>query len=264
MSDFKIIDSHMHMDIEPTYLSMDFGIKEILRQMDNLDIECAISSTMAGLHDLYARGIEIDKRNYEESGGRIYSYFCYSPRHPQPALDLIRENSGNKMYRGIKIHPSGCNINADDDGWIPIWELARELKLPILSHTWNISYYHPSQQSAFAGRFERFVSAYPDVTFIFAHSGGRFDGVIEAARIGREHPNAYFDIAGDINGVGVLDYLYDNVGPDRIMYGSDMYMIEHRPMLGVIYGSEKLSNADKEKVLRYNAQKVYFSDLGGM
>lgn len=264
MSDFKIIDSHMHMDREPAYLAEDYGMKQLLDLMDRLEIECAISSTMTGLDDMYARAIEMDNESFKQSGGRIFSFFCFSPRHTQPSLDLIRANRKNKIYRGIKIHPSGCNINADDDSWIPIWELAKELKLPILAHTWNISYYHPSQQSAFAGRFERFVSAYPEVDFIFAHSGGRFDGVIEAARIGREHPNAYFDIAGDINGMGVLDYLYDNVGADRIMYGSDAFMLEQRPMLGIIYGSNKLSNAEKEKVLRYNAEKVYFSDLGGV
>ena len=261
--EFKIIDSHMHMGRTPQYVAVDFDMKDLLDAMDRLDIECAISATSPGLKDLYERSIELDQQFYDESNGRIYAYFCFSPLRPQPALDLIRANRNNKIYRGIKIHPSGCNVSADDERWRPIWELARELKLPIISHTWNKSYYHPSQMSAFAGKFEKFVSEYPDVTFIFAHSGGRYDGVIEAARIGREHSNCYFDIAGDINGMGVLDYLYDNVGPDRIIYGSDTYMIEHRPMLGIIYGSTKLSSADKEKILRYNAEKVYFSDLGG-
>lgn len=253
----------MHMGRTPSYVAINSKIKDLTDAMDRLDIECAISATSQGLIDNYERSIEMDQRFFDESGGRIYSYFCFSPLHPQPALDLIRANRDNKIYRGIKIHPSGCDVNADDDRWTPIWELAKELDLPIISHTWNISYYHPSQKSAFAGKFERFVSEYPEVTFIFAHSGGRYDGVLAAAKIGREHSNCYFDIAGDINGLGVLDYLYDNVGPDRILYGSDTYMIEHRPMLGVIYGSRKLSNADKEKVLRYNAEKVYFSDLGG-
>jgi len=81
---------------------------------------------------------------------------------------------------------------------------------------------------------------------------------MEAVRIGKAHKNCYFDIAGDISGAGVLDYLVDNVGADRIIYGSDCYMIEHRPMLGVILGSA-LTGAQKEKILRYNALKVYFN-----
>lgn len=247
----------------PDYVGKDFTVKDLTDAMDRNDIECAISATSQGIAELYAKSIELDQRFFDESNGRIYSYFCFSPIHPQPALDLIRANRSNKIYRGIKIHPSGCDVNADDESWRPIWELAKELKLPIISHTWNKSYYHPSQMSAFAGKFEKFVSEYPEVTFIFAHSGGRYDGVIAAMEIGKKYKNTYFDIAGDINGVGVLDYIYDSVGPDRIMYGSDTYMIEHRPMIGLILANSKLSAADKEKIFRYNAEKVYFSDLGG-
>ena len=58
----------------------------------------------------------------------------------------------------------------------------------------------------------------------------------------------------------MLDYLVDNLGAGRIIYGSDCYMIEQRPMLGVVLGAN-LPAADKEKILRYNAQKVYFADV---
>lgn len=257
---FKIIDSHMHMGATPMYLTLDGSMDTLLKKMDRLEIECGISANMVALDDLFEEGISRDVELYNQSGGRIFSYFVFSPLHPQVALDVIEKNHASPVFRGIKIHPSGCDVNADDERWRPIWELARNLKLPILSHTWNISYYHPSQKSAFAGKFEKFVSEYPEVTFIFAHSGGRWDGIKAAVEIGKKYSNTYFDIAGDILGNGVLEYLADSVGTDRIIWGSDCYMIEQRPMLGVVLGSG-LSNSDKEKILRYNAEKVYFSDL---
>lgn len=258
---FQIIDSHMHVGASPDYLEWDQSLEALIRLMDRLEIERGISAHSLALKDEYAAAMREDARVFEATGGRIYSYFCFGPLHPQPALDLIRAYHTNPIYRGIKIHPSGACVDADDERYRPIWELARELKLPIISHTWNISSYHPSQKSAFAGKFEKYVSEYPDVTFIFAHSGGRYDGILEAVRIGKAHPNCYFDIAGDINGGGVLEYLVDNLGAGRVIYGSDCYMIEQRPMLGVVLGSA-LSAADKEKILRYNALKVYFSDIG--
>lgn len=258
---FMIIDSHMHLGPSASYLSMDMSLEGLLHQMDRLEIERGISAHHLGLMDEYEASVTESIRAFEQTGGRIYAYYCFSPLHPDAGLATIRANYGNPVFRGIKIHPSGCAVDADSERYRPIWELARELKLPIISHTWNISYYHPSQKSAFAGKFEKYVSEYPDVTFTFAHSGGRYDGVLEAVRIGKAHKNCYFDIAGDINGSGVLDYLYDNLGADRILYGSDCYMIEQRPMLGVILGS-RLNAAEKEKVLRYNALKVYFSDIG--
>jgi predicted TIM-barrel fold metal-dependent hydrolase len=256
----KIIDAHMHFG-SSNYLSMDLSLEGLLHQMDNLDIERAISAHCLGLSDKFERGIWESQMAFEASHCRMFAYHCYSPSHIQMSVDAIRAHAGDKVFRGIKIHPSGTNVDADSELYRPVWDLARELKLPIISHTWNISTYHPSQKCAFTGKFEKYVSEYPDVTFTFAHSGGRYDGIVEAVRIGKGHKNCYFDIAGDIWGNGVLDYLVDNVGADRVMYGSDCYMIEHRPMLGVILGSD-LKEADKEKIFRYNALKVYFSDIG--
>lgn len=250
----------MHLGTSNKYLAWDVDLKRLLNSMDRLDIEWAISAHSYGLDDRYELSVSEDIKAYEESGGRLFSFFCYGPKHAQEACDCIRANRNNRLYRGIKIHPSGSNVDADDERYRPVWDIARELKLPIIAHTWNISAYNPNQKSAFTGKFEKYVSEYPDVNFTFAHSGGRYDGIIEAVRIGKLYKNTYFDIAGDILGSGVLEYLVDNLGADRVMYGSDTYMIEHRPMLGVIYGSG-LSEAEKEKILRWNALKVYFSDI---
>ncbi len=258
---FSIIDSHMHMGCaNGSYVGWDLSLKTLLERMDRLDIGYAVSAHQFGLDGQFDREIPADHEIFRASGGRIYSYLCYSPLDIEGSLKAIRANHADPIFRGIKIHPSGCSVDADDERYRPVWDAAREFGLPIISHTWNISYYHPSQKSAFTGKFEKYVSEYPDVSFTFAHSGGRYDGIVEAMRIGRTYRNTYFDIAGDILGSGVLEYIVDNVGADRLMYGSDTYMIEHRPMLGVIYGSA-LPEADKEKILRYNAEKVYFSDI---
>ena len=149
---FKIIDSHMHAGGNGnSYLGWDMEMDTLLKSMDRLDIECAISAHNLGLKDLYEEQVEMDQLTFEKSNGRIYSYFCYGPLHIQESLDVIRKNHHKPIYKGIKIHPSGAAIDADDDRYRPVWDIARELKLPIIAHTWNISYYHPSQKSAFAG-----------------------------------------------------------------------------------------------------------------
>ena len=257
---FQIIDVHMHMGQEPTYTFMNYGLDNLLCSMDKLGIGYCINANLNGMRNLFERADTENREIFKESKGRILSYFCFTPNCAERALEIIRKNKDNRMYKGIKIHPSEVGIDADDDRWIPVWEVAREYHLPIMAHTWTRSAYHPSQNCAFAGKFERFVSAYPDVTFTFAHSGGRYEGVIEAARITKDHKNCYVDIAGDINGLGVLDYLYETVGPDRIMYGSDNYMIEHRPMIGMVLANNKMTISDKEKIFRYNAERVYFSE----
>ena len=137
---FKIIDSHMHAGGNGnSYLAWDTNMDTLIKSMDRLDIECAISAHTFGLMDLYAESIEQDQIVFDKSGGRIYSYFCYGPTHIQESLDTIRANRHKPIYKGIKIHPSGSAIDADDDRYRPVWDIARELKLPIIAHTWNIS-----------------------------------------------------------------------------------------------------------------------------
>ena len=257
--DFKIIDMHMHVGHSADYVVYDATVEAQIRQMDALGIELGLHLGREGLRDEYAKGIESCRRIHRESNGRIFSCFNFGPLHPDVAVEEMRKNYPDPVFRGLKIHPSGSFVDADDDRYEAAWKVARELKIPIIAHTWAISSYHPSQKSAFAGKFERFISAYPDVPFVFAHSGGRWGGLQAAAKIGREYPHTYFDMAGDIWGMDVAEYMVSNVGADRLMYGSDCAMIEQRPMLGVFYGSS-LSLADKQKILRENALKLFFPD----
>ena len=257
--DFKFIDTHLHVGHEHTYMTYDTSVKALIAQMDRLGFECALNLGTEGLRDEYAKGIAVQKQVFEESGGRIYPCYNYGPLHPDAAIEEIRKNYPNPIFKGIKILPVGCAVDADDDRYEAAWKLARELKLPIIGHSWAVSSYHPSQQSAFAGRYERFISAYPDVTFVFAHSGGRWGGLQAAARIGRTYKNTYFDIAGDIWGMDVLEYLVDNVSADHVLFASDYSMIEQRPMIGVVLGSS-LSASEKRKVLRENALGLFFPE----
>ncbi len=259
MSDFKLVDTHMHYGHDPQYMTYDASVESLMRKMDRLGIEYALNLGIEGLRDEYEKGIRTARRVFRESGGRIFGMFNYGPLHPEPALSLIRENAGDPVFRGIKIHPSGSNVSADDDRYRPVWEAAEECRLPIIAHTWAISSYHPSQRSAFAGNFERFVREFPDVTLVFAHSGGRWGGLQAAAAIGRKYKNTYFDIAGDIWNVDVVNYLVENVGGDHVLWGSDYSMIEQRPMIGVLLGAD-LPLTVKKKVFRENAMRLFLSD----
>ena len=257
--DCKIIDTHLHVGHDHSYMTYDASVRALIGQMDRLGIECALNLGMEGLRDEYAKSIAVQRKVFAESEGRIYPCYNYGPLHPDTVVSEIRKNHPDPIFKGIKIHPVGSAVDADDDRYEAVWEAAREFKLPIIAHSWAVSSYHPGQQSAFAGKYERFISAYPDVTFIFAHSGGRWGGLQAAAKIGRAYRNTYFDIAGDIWGMDVLEYLVDNVTAEHVLFASDYSMIEQRPMLGVVLGSS-LSMADKRKVLRENALKLFFPE----
>ena len=256
---FKIIDAHMHMGPDPGRMVPDYSAESIVKLMDHLGIEKAISANCLSLSDQFEAGLADDFRANEASGGRIYSFFGYGPKYIEESLACIRAHKDDKRCVGIKLHPAGSRTKCDDESFRPAWEIARELGLPIMSHTWDVSTYNPKQIYAVAYMFEKWLAEYPDVTFVFGHCGGRYNGIKQAIELGKRYPNAHYDITGDIWLNGFLEELVDGVGADRIVYGSDCTMIEQRPMLGVVYGAN-ISNLDREKILYHTAQRIYFGE----
>lgn len=251
-----IIDSHIHVGPMARQYVRDYSIEGLLARMDRLDIARSISCNTYTLCEVDLEyGAEYGSRLYQETGGRILSYHYYTPEHREKSLDVMEKYVEDPAYVGIKIHPAFVMIPAEDESFRPAWEFAKAHGLPIISHTWDITS-NPKQIYAFPDRFEKFIREYPEVKFIMAHSGGRPGGIRAAARLGKKYKNVLFDIAGDIWCNGTLEYLTEQVGAERILYGSDYNMMDQQMMLGVVLGS-KLTAKEKECILCHNARRLF-------
>ena len=253
----KIIDAHMHVGANVGRMVPDQSVEALVSVMDKLGIEKCISAGGLTMRGRYEEGLAIDGEFYEKSGGRVYSFFGYRPPYCKEAVSCIRAHKGDPRFCGIKIHPSISKIKATDESYRDCWEIAREQNLPIMSHTWALSSYNPAQTYATADLFEKWLREYPDVIFVFGHCGGRYNGIKDAIELGKKYKNAYFDITGDIWYNGFVEEMVEQLGADRIVYGSDYTMIEQRPMLGVVLGAN-IPAIDKEKILYHTANRIYF------
>ena len=69
---------------------------------------------------------------------------------------------------------------------------------------------------------ERLGNEFPEATFVLAHLGDDPDQITRRVGLAASHPNLYLDICGNgFERMGVLEYAVRNVGPDRILFGSD-------------------------------------------
>ncbi|MCI8375490.1 MAG: amidohydrolase family protein [Lachnospiraceae bacterium] len=251
-----IIDSHIHVGPMARQYVRDYSLDGLLRHMDRLDISHAISCNTYALCELDLEfGARYASRLYEESGKRILSYHYYTPEYQEESLRLMEEYAKEPAYVGIKIHPAFALTPAEDEAFRPAWEFADAHKLPLISHTWDITS-NPKQIYAFPTRFEKYIREYPGVTFIMAHSGGRPGGIRAAVALGEKYQNVWFDIAGDIWCNGALEYISEHVGSERILYGSDYTMMDPSVMLGVVLGA-RLTPAEKECILYRNAKELF-------
>jgi len=252
-----IIDTHIHLGHINQFYFYDVSVSRLLKKMDSLNISLCINSHHESLMlGNIEKGIIESIKAYEESEGRILNYFVYNPLCSTLCLNLMEKYHNRDIFKGIKIHPSNHATYADDILYEPVWKYAAESGLPIMSHTWALSSYNDSQKYAYPPRFEAYVKKYPQVTLICGHSGGRYYGIIEAARLAASYKNVYLDTAGDVYDYKLIEYLTSTAGADKILFGSDAMWFDPASQLGMILGAG-ISEEDKEKMLFKNAVRVF-------
>jgi len=250
-----IIDAHCHLGTSPQFFTPDASVSTMLRVMDRLGIDRAIAAPLGLLSGHDERGWREALDAHRESGGRILLYTVFDPCRPG-SLEFVRQTAEEPAVVGIKIHPAFHLCPADDERYRPVWEFAAEKRLPILTHSWCISDYNPTQKYAQPALFARYAREFPQVALILGHSGGRYEGHLAAAALARQLENVYLDLAGDCYGLGLVEYLVAEAGAGRILYGSDLTWIDPRTQLGMVLDAE-IPSSDKAMILRDNALRLF-------
>jgi predicted TIM-barrel fold metal-dependent hydrolase len=225
--------------------------------MDQFSIRCSLN--LGSARNLLGASVEEmqkARREFEESGGRLYYCGFYDPRRASEDLAILDRVAGWQGFKGIKIHPSFNRVSADDKRYQAVWEFARDHDLPIVAHSWSASSYNPVQILSTPDKFEPFAAKYPTVRFVLAHSGGRGEGRREAVRMARQYPNVFMDFGGDIYCYRYFEDLEKEGVLGKVLFGTDYPWIDHRSHLTRVYLAG-ISAEAKLAVLRSAAQAVY-------
>lgn len=257
MRPFAIIDAHMHLGAPVAKVfTRGYELRNVLQRLDRLGIERAYSSHHYWLDGRFAEAVEASMIAYDESSGRVPFLGVYDPRNEHASLRAIDSCSGHDGFIGIKIHPSLHRTSAEDPSYEPAWRFAQQHGLAILSHTWNASSHNPSQWLSLPKLFEKYIDKYHDVPFVMGHSGGRGSGHVQAVAIARKYPNVYLDTSGDVFGMGLISWLVETVGPERVLFGSDQPWVDPTAHLTRIMLAD-ITDEAKRLILRDNALRVY-------
>src|SRR5207249_8964379 len=100
----------------------------------------------------------------------------------------------------------------------PIVEQAVSMKAPILQHTWlKLDGNEPGESTPYD--LVELARRHPDANFICAHTGGDWERGI---RILRDAKNICAEVAGFDPTSGVLEMAVRELGPERVVFGSDV------------------------------------------
>jgi predicted TIM-barrel fold metal-dependent hydrolase len=145
---------------------------------------------------------------------RVLGFVYLNPEDPRFSVEELDRCVANGPLVGVKLWVSRhCNTPELD----PIVARATELKVPIYQHTWlNIQGNKPGESTPWD--IVELAKRHPTASLICGHSGGDWERGI---RIIRSTPSLTIELAGFDPAAGVAEMALRELGPERLIYGSD-------------------------------------------
>lgn len=217
--DFEIWDAHVHLSGVPGATPAERAAA-LIRYADRLGVRRLC--IFMGMRWKYDPSPEDFRRENDEVlraldafPDRLFGFVYLNPKHTDASLAELERCAASGPMVGIKLWVAErCSSPLLD----PIVQRAIELRLVILQHTYLKATGNLPGESTPQDLAE-LAARHPQATFIAAHSGG---GQWEIGiRTFRPYPNILAELCGFDPTSGVTEMAVRELGPERVLYGSD-------------------------------------------
>ncbi|MBI5396395.1 MAG: amidohydrolase family protein [Verrucomicrobia bacterium] len=179
---------------------------------------------------------------------RAFGFVYLNPKHTQASLDELNRCVRDGPMVGVKLW---CALHCNDPKLDPIVARATELKIPVLQHCWiKITGNLPGESTPMD--LAELAARHPKATLICAHTGGDWERGIRAIR---PHPHIYADINGGDPTAGFTEMAVRELGPGRVLYGSDVGGRSFASQLAKVFGAE-IPDAARRLILGENLKRL--------
>jgi len=220
-----------------------------------------------GISKLYVSGLrshDPDESEIASLNADVYRFmreqpdvaegYCYvNPAHPD-ALSVLKRGIEQYGMSGMKLWVATF---CDDPRVFPLVEQCIEYRIPILIHSFHKTVGQLPYETT-GIHVANLAERYPEAKLLMAHFGGNCYHGIKAVR---DYPNVWHDFSGSPFRRDDLDYAVEQVGADRIVFGSDMpitYLVNY----GQVEEAE-LTAEQRELIYYKNAIRLFDRGLSG-
>jgi len=246
----NIIDAHAHLADKEQVVSgytplIKSSHSEIYNKNRKLGIKkCCVSSWLAIWSD-HRHGNEITLNAIEMFPDHFIGYASFHPVYVEDWEQELEHWFVVNGFKGIKPYYPRTMIPYNDKRWAPLFEFGNRKRLFALLH--------PSDN--FINEVEEISALYPDLNFLLAHTGIGFKHARDLIELAKIRENIFLELTFTDVPDGLIEFLVDEIGSDKIIFGTDQPMRDPAPQLGwVVYS--RISVEDKEKILGLNMQKI--------
>jgi uncharacterized protein len=179
---------------------------------------------------------------------RAFGFVYLNPNYLQVSLDELNRCVRDGPMVGVKLWVARRANTPELD---PIIERAGTLRAVIFQHTWIKTGGNLPGESTSMDLAE-LANRHPAVPIICGHTGGNWELGI---RVIRGVKNLYSDTAGSDPTAGYIEMAVRELGPERIIYGSDVGGRSFASQLGKVMGAA-VPQAAKDRILGANLQAL--------
>jgi predicted TIM-barrel fold metal-dependent hydrolase len=242
-----IIDVHMHLGRDVVY-DHEFTEQDLCGAMDlnGVDVGIVQPFVVAPLHEPQQRIHDEVYRLTQAYPGRFYGMASLNPHCGEAFYwTEVRRCVRELGFLGLKLHPVAHATNPTSRDGRMVFEVARQLSVPLMVHTGNTRPFAlPTQLFDLAREFV-------DLPIVMAHAGGGCYG--EALLVARENDNVYLDMSWCPPRVCL--HFCRELGASRLMFATDHP--SNVPVELQKWRLLDLSLSDLEWVLGRTAAQVY-------
>jgi len=175
-----------------------------------------------------------------------------TPHYPEEMIGELERAFDELGMKFLKLYPNYYDRPIDDSGYMPVFEWANDRGIVIMSHT---SYVGENDTLTAPRKFVGLAERFSRIRWVLAHSGNALKGQIQAIDAARACSNIYLETASSYGDYGTIESLVEGAGDDRVLYGSDMPLMDARYQISRIVSAD-ISDESKRKVLGLNAMRL--------
>jgi len=253
---FNIIDSHMLLGYIYYFNMVNDNDDKIIETLKTFGMKKAICSHLTSLSGEVTIGNNNLLKCIQKYRDFLYGLLVYNPNFPEESISSFKKYFKEANCVGIKMHPTMHLCYPTDEKYNKLWEFATELDMPILSHSWNPNVANKTQKFSDPFLFEEIVKKYPDIKIIFAHAAGRGDYQFKIIDLLDKYKNFYVDFSGDSFPPGLIKRYVDTLGSQRLLFGSDMPLIDIRFHISNILDAA-ITDFDRKNIFSINSHNLF-------
>jgi predicted TIM-barrel fold metal-dependent hydrolase len=250
LDNILVIDSHAHMSHDGAegigFLHQPFGDAQSLferAKLMGIDAMC-VSGFLAVWTD-YEEGNKIIVDAMQRYPGFYHGYAALQPQYVKDWKKEFKLWYGKHGMGGLKPYYPRTFIPYNDKAWAPWFTYGNSINAYALIH--------PSPNVV--AEASDLARRYRNISFILAHSGASFHDARLALEVAKKFKNVFLEITLTSVTYRVIEFMVNQIGADRVLFGTDQPMRDPLPQFGWMAYSH-CTFEEKKKMFGLNMQKI--------